>query len=221
MPSIEAGRDTGGFYLDGKRRVAAGHLDLALRHGGQRIHDAAAATGDYVEALLASGRDCTGSDLNQDYVDVAVGRGLPVQLSDARSLPLEDKSVDSVLLYEVLEHIAEKDVRRAVLREARRVARRAVLITTPNSTHRALLEGLGLTYEHMLDRDHKVFFDEVSLRADLDTVFDEYDLQETEDVAERIAPLLVRGLQRPWVYRFYPRLLRTRLYYRFYVVARP
>ena len=215
-----AGRDTAKFYADQERRVAPGHLDFALTHGGESIHDAAAATGDYVEALLASGRDCTGSDLNGEYVAIAQARGLPVVTADASALDMSDNSVDSVLLFEILEHIAASGTRRAVLTEARRVARSQVLITVPNSTHLELLSTMGLTYEHMLDRDHKVFYTEETLRADLEPVFSDFHLEPREELVERMLPSLVRGFSRPRVAAdITPRMIKRPIHFRFYVRA--
>jgi SAM-dependent methyltransferase len=75
-------------------------------------------------------------------------------------LPFRDQSFDTVLIFEVLEHVA--DVER-VLGEAFRVARKNVLITVPNSENIEQMKANDVTYAHMLSSDHLHFFDAESL----------------------------------------------------------
>jgi ubiquinone/menaquinone biosynthesis C-methylase UbiE len=58
-------------------------------------------------------------------------------LSDVRALPFKSKSFDCVVATEVLEHLGKKDGSK-MLKEIERVARKKILMTTPNgflSTH--------------------------------------------------------------------------------------
>lgn len=211
---------TGSHAQDVRTKVAPGHLAFARENAGSRVHDAAAATGDYVAALRDLGFQASGSDINGDYVAIAAARELPVVQRDASRLQMDSDSVDTVLLFELLEHLAGPDLRKRVLVEAKRVARRNVLITTPDSTHLALLEQCGLTYEHMLDRDHSVFYDEEMVRREMGQVFGSYELRHCEEIDRRIlgallprpvvaAALALRGLRRR----------RATLFFRYYVVA--
>ena len=54
---------------------------------------------------------------------------------DARHLPFEDKSFDIVYTHAVIEHVGNFYNQAYMIREAVRVARRAVWITTPNRWH--------------------------------------------------------------------------------------
>jgi SAM-dependent methyltransferase len=87
--------------------------------------------------------------------------GLPVANVDS-ILPFQDRSFDTVLLFEVLEHVANFE---PLLAEAFRVARKNVLITVPNSENIEQMKGNDVTYAHMLSSDHVNFFDPEALDA--------------------------------------------------------
>ena len=74
-----------------------------------------------------------GVDLNPENIEMAkkLNRNLQFHVADARNLPFYNGQFDTVILPDVLEHLAWTDVGLAV-REARRVARRLVLATVPN-----------------------------------------------------------------------------------------
>jgi SAM-dependent methyltransferase len=92
-------------------RVPAGCsvLDVGCGDGqvGQRIREQTGATVEGLEVLVRP--DCA----------------IPLRAFDGRTIPLADKSVDVCLFVDVLHHT---DDPAGLLREARRVARRAVLI---------------------------------------------------------------------------------------------
>jgi hypothetical protein len=58
--------------------------------------------------------------------------GLRFVLADCRSLPFADREFDYVHSSAVLEHVGNRSQQAAFLREAWRVARRGIFITTPN-----------------------------------------------------------------------------------------
>ena len=128
---------------------------FASRHAGESILDLGCGYGAYSLALKAEGRRCIGSDINLDYLKRASEGGLPV-VAARGPLPFRDKSFDTVLLLEVIEHVPDIH---AVLKEAFRVARRNVLVTVPNAEDLELLKGNDVTYGHMLSSDHVHFFD--------------------------------------------------------------
>jgi ubiquinone/menaquinone biosynthesis C-methylase UbiE len=213
-------RDTKKFYADEEVRVASGHLNFALAEAGEVIYDAAAATGDYVQALLDRGKTVMGSDINAQYVAVAKKRNLPIIVADAAQLDLPDKSVDTILLFEVLEHIPNKLIRQRILKEAKRVSRKNVLITIPNSNAVDLLSRCGLTYEHMLDRDHSVFFTDKIIKADLEQVFKQVSIRPSEAIEERLFGELFDPKPLNWINRVlkYSKY-QQQLFFRYYIVA--
>jgi SAM-dependent methyltransferase len=76
-----------------------------------------------LDAAIAAARP----DVHITGIDVLVrpGARVPVRRFDGRTIPLADAGVDVVMLVDVLHHT---DDPMALLREARRVARRAILI---------------------------------------------------------------------------------------------
>jgi ubiquinone/menaquinone biosynthesis C-methylase UbiE len=127
---------------------------FAARHAGERVLDLGRGYGAYSLALLSEGRRCVGSDINLQYLKTAVSAGLPVVAAEG-CLPFPDQSFDTVLLFEVIEHVPQI---RDILKEAFRVARKNVLITVPNAEDDSL-KGNDVTYAHMLSSDHVHFFD--------------------------------------------------------------
>src|SRR5678816_1428586 len=127
---------------------------FASKHAGQKILDLGCGYGAYSLALLKEGRSCVGCDVNLKYVKTAAASGLPAVVA-LHPLPFPDKSFDTVLLFEVIEHVPPIE---AILKEAFRVARKNVLVTVPNAEDIELLKGNDVTYAHMLSSDHVHFF---------------------------------------------------------------
>jgi SAM-dependent methyltransferase len=215
-------RDTRTFYLehDPDSLVAPGHLQWTRERAGRVILDVGCATGGYCLALGRLGFDCTGVDVNEAYVARAREAGVDAHaVAPGEPLPFPDGSFDTVLLFEVLEHVGEY---RQVLEEARRVVRRNVLVTVPNNGAQPLLRSVSLSFDHMLDVDHVNFFTRETLEAALGETFSWSRVEEREprDLSLLLAlfplplrPLLL-GLARA-------RLYRPRLSYRLYAEARP
>lgn len=214
-------RDTKSFYTTDTPEVAPKLLEFIKLKAGHRILDAAAATGNFVATCNSLGYDCEGIDINEAYVKIAQKKGLPVNPGDASKLKFADKSFDTVLLFEVLEHIEDKQIRKKILNEAKRVAKKNVLITTPNSNHLDLLYKTGLTYEHMLDRDHKVFWNDKSIEEEIKSVFDKYTITPDEKIESRLVDELSDSRIFRAIYRRLDRLGKAshKLYYRYYIVG--
>jgi SAM-dependent methyltransferase len=151
------------YYQPGIPAVAGQHYDafvrFARRNAGATILDLGCGFGAYSKALQREGLKCFGCDVNLDYLRKATALGLPVANVDSL-LPFRDKSFDTVLIFEVLEHVSDVE---KVLGEAFRVARKNVLITVPNSENIDQMKANDVTYAHMLSSDYLYFFDAESL----------------------------------------------------------
>jgi 2-polyprenyl-3-methyl-5-hydroxy-6-metoxy-1,4-benzoquinol methylase len=100
----------------------------ALIQPGENVLDVGCNSGYFVEFLPRDCR-CSGVDVSRELVKKARKRLEFAEVAEAESLPFEDKSFDVVVLGEILEHVYEPTV---VLEEAVRVARRAVIGSTPH-----------------------------------------------------------------------------------------
>jgi SAM-dependent methyltransferase len=88
------------------------------------VLDVGGATGVYAGPLAEAGYQVRVVDPVPEHVAAsAVLSGVTAELGDARALPVEDRSVDAVLLFGPLYHLPDRADRLAVWREAARVVR--------------------------------------------------------------------------------------------------
>ncbi len=105
-----------------------------LLDGGSSFLDVGCGTGEYLKwAQTTTSGEVHGCDLAEEYCRRAseTAPGAIVRQSTASSLSYEDQSIDVVMCSEVIEHIPY-DEQAGVVAELLRVARRHVVITTPN-----------------------------------------------------------------------------------------
>jgi SAM-dependent methyltransferase len=136
----------GHFY---RRRLLYPRLVKRLRG---RLLDVGCGIGD----MLDFRPDSVGVDINQRTVDYCQQRGAEAYVMAPDRLPFADACFDSLLLDNVLEHIAEPG---PLLEEARRVLR-------PGGR---LLVGVPGRRGWDSDPDHKVHYDEAALLARVTT----------------------------------------------------
>jgi SAM-dependent methyltransferase len=134
---------------------------FARKYTGSSVLDLGCGFGAYSSVLLKEGIRCVGCDVNVEYLRTALSFGVPVVAADS-VLPFADRSFDSVLLLEVIEHVTNPE---ALLTEAFRVARQNVLVTVPNSEGIDVMRSNDVTYAHMLSTDHVNFFCPDTLRS--------------------------------------------------------
>jgi SAM-dependent methyltransferase len=191
-------RDTRAWYRDADpmEQVDYALVDFVTEHAGHSLVDLGCGLGGYSKVLGERGFDVRGFDVVPDYVERARELGVRADVYDGERLPLEDDSVDTVFLLEVIEHLEDPA---RLLREARRVARRNVLVTTPNCTQS--FDPVPVEFSHMLDVDHRQFFTEASLRELLDGVFGSSLVEQTHPIDRNLAGLLLPRPLRP-LYRW-------------------
>lgn len=100
---------------------------------GQRILEVGCGAGystQYIQSALLPGQILGGTDIGDSLLDAARRRNPAIDFfrASAYALPLADKSVDTIVMLEVLEHLEHPD---NALAELARVARKRVVISTP------------------------------------------------------------------------------------------
>lgn len=131
---------------------------------GHRVLDVGCGVGPYVHRLGGMGHECVGVDLNRSAVRWAQTMGRDVRCVSAYDLPFPDRSFDSVILVECLEHL--DDVTKA-LSEAARVADHSVVVTVPDVGALSLLSKVQVVPWHILESSHINFFTPEILRKQL------------------------------------------------------
>ena len=195
-------RDTRAWYRDADpmEQVDYALVDFVSEHAGHSVVDLGCGLGGYSKVLADRGFDVRGFDVVPEYVERARELGVRADVYDGERLPLEDRSVDTVFLLEVIEHLEDPA---PLLAEARRVARGSVLVTTPNCTQD--FGRVPVEFSHMLDVDHKQFFTEASLTALLEGVFGSCRVEQVSPIDRNLAGLVLPRLLRP-LYRTLDRL---------------
>lgn len=163
-------RDSKNWYCvtgAGAPEASRPHLDFCKKHASKRVLDLGCATGVYCLELAKAGYECVGADINAEYVKAARARGVDAHHIEG-PLPFADKSFDSVVMIEVLEHARDPE---ALLKEVRRVGRKNVIITVPDCGGFEKLKSGGLIYAHFLELDHVNFFTKDSLERLLKQYF--------------------------------------------------
>ena len=183
-------RDSKSWYSANPEGAVSGNvISMCRKMAGKRILDLGCATGSYCLELAKLGFDCTGAETNEEYVKIAVSRGVKTVLIKDK-LPFGDKSFDTVLLIEVLEHVPDPG---RLLKEAGRVAKKNVIITVPDNSAFKELRKEYLTYEHMLEQDHINFFTKESLTELLNGYFKRCEIDEGDPICfHRMLPAYIR-----------------------------
>jgi len=164
-------------------------ISFCQQHAGKRILDFGCATGGYCLELKKLGFECVGVDINEEYIKIAQQKGVEAHIIKDR-LPFNDNSFDTVIMFELLEHVQYPD---RILKEAKRVGKKNILITVPNCEGFEKLGSYGLTYNHFLAMDHINFFTKKDLENLLSNHFDNFEITEEEPIiieGQPISPIL-------------------------------
>ncbi len=201
-------------------RVNPHRLRAVLQYAGTLVLDVGCSSGGYVEHLAAKGYRAWGLDLLADAAwQQGAGRGYAA--GDACALPFHDGAFDTVIAFEVLEHVLDPD---RVLAELRRVCRENIILSVPDCETPDGILRAGLVYAHWRDRTHRTFFTAgsladvlsragfrlVSLRR-INAILPDYPVLRSFYVPPRLAYLAARVLRRI--------LFRTQYYMTLLVVA--
>ena len=105
MKKNEIFRDTKNWYLDQENYVSPQLIDFTVLYAGKKILDLGCATGDYSNNLKSIDYECTGVDINPEYIEKTREKGIDAYLMEGDNLKFPNNSFDTVLLFEVLKHV--------------------------------------------------------------------------------------------------------------------
>lgn len=135
---------------------------LAATVVGKTVLDAGCGGGGYVDHLARAGYDATGVDKHAMFLDLAAERKLGGRFVEAdltERLPFPDRSFDTTVCFDVLEHVDDA----AVIRELARVTRRRIVLTVPRDA--AELEAVyRFTLTPYKDPTHLRYYTEAMVR---------------------------------------------------------
>jgi len=139
---------------EGWGRINQQRLRFITKYAGHTILDVGCARGEYVAFLNERGHQVFGVDLltHQEWQQV---RPQFFIRGDAPCLPFPDQSFDTLLAFEILEHIPKPDL---AVQEFSRVSRKNLIISVPDCAKNEDLLRAGLVYTHWLDLSHCNFF---------------------------------------------------------------
>jgi predicted TPR repeat methyltransferase len=133
-----------------------------LELSGERVALVGCGSGKYLEFCISAGRKALGVDISAERVVQASERsGGRAALADALALPFADGSFDTVVLWDVLEHVADDC---AALKESLRVARRNVLISVPGEDTTGDYSS-GVTFRTYTDQTHLRYYNRQRLES--------------------------------------------------------
>lgn len=132
---------------------------VILRFAGHKIIDVGCASGIYVKFLINRGYDAYGLDL-LPFDNLTPDLAHRFIIADICHLPFKDLEFDTVLAFEVLEHIVQAD---RALNEMVRVARRNLILSVPDAELYPFFRDSGLIFFSWVDRTHVNFFTEKKL----------------------------------------------------------
>jgi ubiquinone/menaquinone biosynthesis C-methylase UbiE len=129
-------------------------LDIIQTYAGKSILDIGCGHGVYGRELLKKGYEYTGIEANNEYVSEA-GKYVQAFHMKAEKLDFPDKSFDTAIMLEVLEHLDKPD---EALREIKRVVRNNLVVSVPNIGPMVDCVEYNLVMHHFMDGTHVNFF---------------------------------------------------------------
>jgi len=135
-------------------------LSFVKRYAGHKILDVGCARGDYVTLLNKRGHQAFGLDILTYKEWQQVRLRLNIQ-GAAPHLPFPNRTFDTLLAFEILEHIPKPEL---AVQEFSRVSLKNLIISVPDCSLNDDLLRAGLVYSHWIDLSHCNFFDQGSFR---------------------------------------------------------
>jgi SAM-dependent methyltransferase len=124
---------------------------------GKRAVDVGCGNGAYAQHLREAGFSVTAIDAEDR---IANKEGINFLFSTVPPIPLTDKGCDTLVLFDVLEHVAAED---KLLAEIRRVTTQRLILSVP-SDNDGTLPLYGLCHVHHVDKTHQREYNPGSLK---------------------------------------------------------
>lgn len=129
---------------------------------GQTVLDVGCASGIYSNYLAKMGKAVVGMDVAVERLKIARARTAAATFikGDIVHIDLKPKSFDTVVAFDVLEHVDE----RAAMDQLIRLTKKRIILTVPATTDKSLAD-LFLLYGHHQDPTHLRTYDKPRLEA--------------------------------------------------------
>lgn len=144
-------------------RLVHSRIEATVKNAGVRILDAGCTGGGYVKYFCEHGYDTYGFDLFPDKKWQGKYKSR-FQLADIRHIPFKDNSFDTIVSFEVLEHLEDFEL---ALSELHRVTRKNIVISVPNCSIPEVFQKSGLAFHYWVDPTHKQMFTEEVIKKKL------------------------------------------------------
>lgn len=155
-------------------------ISMIARYSSNEVLDVGCGIGSNMKELIKKGFKCEGIEFDKGYVKRAKESGLIVQFMDAQNLKFPDKSFDTVIMVEVLEHLLDPEL---AIKEAFRVAKKNVIISVPNIGVLPLMSKYNTVPWHLLEATHLNFFTKKILEKQLKKIARKIEVVEYGDFA--------------------------------------
>ena len=142
-------------------------LDLVEKHAGSQILDIGCGHGVNCKELNSRGFRCVGIEANEEYAREAQ-KYVEAYHMNAEKLDFPNKSFDTVIMLEVLEHLEHPY---KALEEIVRVTRRNLILSVPNLEPLETCVKYNVIMHHFFDVTHVNFFTKPMLERFLKTYF--------------------------------------------------
>ncbi len=142
-------------------------INLLTKFAQGKVLDLGCGSGIYSYYLAKRGHRVFGIDVQSEFIQKAKSRykhkNLTFQLASALKLPFKSDSFDTVVAFDVLEHVNDKKA----LLEISRVAKK-VIISVPHQNQKILTQW-SLAHHHYMDKTHQREYTQDSLKMLLET----------------------------------------------------
>jgi 2-polyprenyl-3-methyl-5-hydroxy-6-metoxy-1,4-benzoquinol methylase len=142
-------------------------LELVTHYAGEKILDIGCGHGVNCQELNRRGYQCTGIEANEAYARESM-KHIEAYHMKAEKLDFPDKSFDTVIMLEVLEHLEDPY---AALAEIVRVARKNLILSVPNIEPLGVCVEYNVIMHHFFEPTHLNFFTHPMLERFLSDYF--------------------------------------------------